>query len=77
MNIYCCKNGISSEVKLTYENDTEFGIYRASSKNGKYKKIKSTESTRYSSKKLKAGTKYYYKVRAYKVVDESRVYGRK
>ena len=50
-------------------------IYRASSKNGKYKKIKSTESTRYSSKKLKAGTKYYYKVRAYKVVDESRVYG--
>lgn len=52
-------------------------IYRASSKNGKYKKIKSTESTRYSSKKLKAGTKYYYKVRAYKVVDESRVYGRK
>ncbi|MCQ4635332.1 Ig-like domain-containing protein [Anaerovorax odorimutans] len=42
-----------------------YKIYRAASKNGKYKKIKTTKATNYTDKKLKTGKTYYYKVRAY------------
>ncbi|MCO7121962.1 family 10 glycosylhydrolase [Ihubacter massiliensis] len=45
-----------------------YQIYRATSKNGKYKKIKTAGSgtTSYKNSKLTAGKTYYYKVRAYK-----------
>ncbi|MDO4484963.1 MAG: fibronectin type III domain-containing protein [Bacillota bacterium] len=46
-----------------------YKIYRATSKSGKYKCIKTTKSTSYTNKSLKKGKKYYYKVRAYRVVD--------
>ncbi len=43
-------------------------VYRSTSKNGTYKKvatIKKGSTTKYVDKKLKAKTKYYYKVKAY------------
>ncbi len=53
-----------------------YEIYRATSENGKYKKIKTTTSVVYKNKKLKSGKKYYYKVRAYKVVNNTKLYGK-
>lgn len=43
-----------------------YQVYRASSKNGKYKKVKTTRSSSWTNSKLTTGKKYYYKVRAYK-----------
>ena len=46
-----------------------YQIYRATSKKGTYKRIKTIRkgsTLQYVNKKLKAGKKYYYKVRAYK-----------
>ncbi|MBR3787305.1 MAG: Lyzozyme M1 (1,4-beta-N-acetylmuramidase), partial [Firmicutes bacterium] len=46
-------------------------IYRATSKNGKYKCIKTIKTAKtvtFTNKSLKKGKKYYYKVRAYKKV---------
>ena len=48
-------------------------VYRATKKNGKYKAVKTIKKTgicKYTgkAKKMKKGRKYYYKVRAYKVV---------
>ncbi len=40
-------------------------VYRATSKKGSYKKIGTTSSTSFTSKKLKANKVYYYKVKAY------------
>lgn len=40
-------------------------VYRATSKNGSYKKVGTTTSTSYTSSKLKANKVYYYKVKAY------------
>lgn len=48
-----------------------YQIYRAASKKGKYKKIKTIRkgtTLQYVNKKLKVGKKYYYKIRAYKKV---------
>lgn len=46
-----------------------YQIYFATSKNGKYKRIKTTSATSYTNKKLKTGKKYYFKIRAYKNVN--------
>lgn len=43
---------------------TKYMVYRASSANGRYKLLKTTTSRIYADKKLKLGTKYYYKVKA-------------
>lgn len=42
-----------------------YQVYRAT-KNGKYKKVKTTKATSWTNKKLTTGRSYYYKVRAYK-----------
>lgn len=74
----------SSTAKKTIElswskNQTVGGyeIYRATSKNGKYKKIASIPNTKtgYTDKKRTSGKTYYYKVRAYKKVNGSYLYG--
>ncbi len=55
-----------------------YGIYRATSKNGKYtyiKRIKKGSTTTYTNSKLKPGRNYYYKVRAYRTVSGKRIYG--
>ncbi len=55
-----------------------YEVYRATSKNGKYTKIKTIKSGKtvkyVDSKKLKTNKKYYYKVRAYKKVNGKKYY---
>mgnify|MGYP002624861349 CR=1 FL=1 len=45
---------------------TGYEIYRSEAVSGKFVKISNTKKLSYSDRKLKAGTKYYYKVRAKK-----------
>ena len=56
-------------------NATGYEVYRATSKKGKYTKVKTTTSTTYKQGKLTRGKTYYYKVRAYKTVNGSKIYG--
>ena len=54
-----------------------YEIYRASSKNGYYSKVKtitSGKTTSYTNSKLTRGKTYYYKVRAYRYVSGKKVY---
>lgn len=57
-----------------------YEIYRATSKNGKYKKIatvkKNSAKTTYKDRKLEKNKKYYYKVRAYKTVNKYKAYSK-
>ena len=53
-------------VKLTWKkaaNAKKYQVYRATSKNGKYKLVKTVKGTTFVNKKLTTGKKYYYKVR--------------
>lgn len=57
---------------------TGYGIYMSTSKNGKYSKIKTIKNAKtvtYTKTNLKKNKKYYFKVRAYKVINEQKVYG--
>lgn len=57
---------------------TGYQIYRATKKNGKYKKIKTIKkrnTVKYTNKRLKKGKRYYYKIRAYKKVSGKTYYG--
>ena len=54
---------------------TKYQVYRATSKNGTYKKITETASTSYTNTGLTGGKTYYYKVRAYRLKGSSRIYG--
>ena len=57
----------SGKVKLTWEKiegATEYKIYRATSKDGEYKLIKTTAGTSFTNTSAKAGSTYYYKVKA-------------
>ena len=54
-----------------------YDVYRATSKNGSYSKVKSITSSStvsYTDSKLTSGKTYYYKVRAYRTVDGKKVY---
>lgn len=51
-----------------------YQIYRATSKNGKYTKIKTTSGTSYTNSGLTTGKTYYYKVRAYNKVGKKTYY---
>lgn len=55
---------------------TRYQVYRATSKNGTYKKIATLKygSTSYTDKNVKVGKRYYYKVRAYKTINGKKVY---
>lgn len=63
-----------SKIKLTWKkvkSASGYVIYRSTSPDGKYKKIKTYTSgskTSYTDSKAKFGKKYYYKVRAYEKV---------
>ena len=46
------------------KNAKKYQVYRATSKNGKYKRVVTTKSRSYVNKKLKTGKRYYFKVRA-------------
>lgn len=55
-----------------------YQVYRANSKSGKYTlaaTIKKGSSVSYTNKNLKAEKTYYYKVRAYRTVNNKKVYG--
>lgn len=71
----------SSTVTLKWSkvaHATGYRIYRLNAKTGKYEKIatvKSGTKTSYTDKKLKKGSTYSYKVRAYMNYNESNYYG--
>ena len=57
----------SGKIKLTWNkvaNAAKYQVYRATSKTGTYKRIATTIKLTYTDTGAKAGTKYYYKVRA-------------
>ena len=57
-----------------------YEIYRSTSSKGKYKKIKTIKNgsiCSFTNKKLKSKKTYYYKVRAYRVVNNKKVYSGK
>lgn len=54
-----------------------YSIYRATSKNGQYEYVKNIDSgstSSYINTGLKKGKTYYYKIKAYKIVNGSKVY---
>ena len=56
-----------------------YEVHRATSKAGKYKKVKTLTSVKkvtFTDKKLKTGTTYFYKVRAYSKVKGKKTYGK-
>ncbi len=68
----------STSVKVTWKavwGVTGYEVYRATSKTGIYTKVLETTSTSYTNTKLTTGKTYYYKVRAYRLVGSTRVYG--
>ena len=57
----------SGKIKIGWESidgATGYQVYRAESKSGEYKLMKTTNSTSYTNTSAKAGTAYYYKVKA-------------
>ncbi|MGN0140856.1 MAG: leucine-rich repeat protein, partial [Roseburia sp.] len=55
-----------------------YEVYRATSKDGKYSKVKTIGSGKtisYKNTKLSKGKTYYYKVRAYRTVNGKKIYG--
>ncbi|MDE6030525.1 MAG: leucine-rich repeat protein, partial [Oscillospiraceae bacterium] len=66
----------TSSIDLTWKaakGATGYNIYRATSKNGKLKKVASVLDTSYTDKGLKKGTTYYYAVAAYVTASGSEV----
>lgn len=62
----------TNNIKLTWKkgDGVSYEVYRSNKKNGSYKKIATVSTNSYTDKKLKAGTAYYYKVRAIKTVSK-------
>ncbi len=52
-----------------------YELYSALSSSGTYKLISSGSATSYNDYGLSAGTTYYYKIKAYKLIDGNKVYG--
>lgn len=70
-----------NKVKLTWsgvDGATGYRIYRSTSKTSGFKKIKSITSNSkvtYTNTGIACGTKYYYKVRAYRLIDGNYYFG--
>ena len=74
-NIILSKYG-KNKVKITYQKITGasgYQIYRSNSKNGKYSLIKTTSNKSFINS-IKLKRTYYYKVRAYKIINKKRIY---
>lgn len=70
----------AKKATLSWEKTAADGyeIYMSTSKNGKYKKVKTVtdgSTVTYTKSSLKTGTTYYFKLRAYKTVDDTKLYG--
>lgn len=69
-----------NSIKLSWKKvsgATGYEVYRAASKSGKYTKIGTigkNATVTYTDKKLSTGTTYYYKARAYRLVDKTKLY---
>lgn len=66
----------SKSIKVSWEKISGakgYELYRSTSKKGKYSKI-TTSNLSYTSKNLTKNKTYYYKVRAYKIVNSKKVY---
>ena len=67
----------SKQIKVSWEKVegvTHYDVYRATSSNGKYTKLKTTTSTSYTAKSLTKNKTYYFKVRGYKKYNEEKIY---
>lgn len=68
-------------IKVTWKKvsgASGYKLYRSTKKNGSYKLVKTlkgSKTVKYTNKKLKKGSTYFYKVRAYKTVGKKTVYG--
>ncbi len=68
----------TTSIKMSWAKVTGaagYEIYRSDEKSGTYKLIKTVTTNSCTNSGLKAGSKYYYKVRAYKTVNGKKVYG--
>ncbi len=73
------KNAKGKKATLTWKKvagATGYKVYRTTKKNGSYKSVKTVKNVKtWTDSNLKKNKTYYYKVRAYKTVDGSKVYG--
>jgi len=51
-----------------------YEVYRATSRTGAFKRVKTTTATVFTNSSLKTGTNYFYKVRAYRTVNRKKIY---
>ena len=68
----------SKNIKVSWtkisKRTTGYDIYMSTSKDGNYSKIDTTSSTSLTKGKLTTGKTYYFKVRAYRTVDNEKIY---
>lgn len=74
------KASVASATKITVSwnkaaGATGYDVYRSTTENGTYSRLGSVTTTSRDCPGLVTGTKYYFKVRAYKEVDGKKVYG--
>jgi len=68
----------ASSMKISWTTGagiTAYEVWYATSENGKYQQAKVTTDTSYTQTDLDAGTTYYYKIRPYKTISDTKVYG--
>lgn len=73
------KSSVSKKATLTWSKKVSkktdgYEVYMSTSKTGTYKLIKTTKSTKLTKTGLKSKKTYYFKVRAYRIVDGKKVY---
>ena len=61
----------SNELKLDFDG---YEVYRSTKKNNDYVKVFDTKKKSYTNTAIKKGTRYYYRVKGYKIVDGKRYY---
>ena len=75
---FASSKAYKNSIKLTFNKPAVgvdgYVVYMATKKNGLYKKVATVKTNTYTKKSLKKGTAYYFKVKAYKVVDGKKVY---
>ena len=73
-----CKKPDSATIRWSRDTDADgYTIYRSDSKYGNYKRIKRIDNAScvYTDRSAKSSKKYYYKVSAYKFMDNERITG--
>ncbi|BCN31970.1 GH25 family lysozyme [Anaeromicropila herbilytica] len=87
--VVCTKPSLSAPSSLSVQSSTEssiqlswkstsgasgYQLYRATQNAGTYELLATVSTTSYDDSELTSGTTYYYKVRAYRKVDQKKVY---